>query len=137
MKPSKLFCYGILKRGFNLDLECRYTCNFLGEAIIRGANLYAIGGGAGLRFSDDPLQVVHGEIFEIPDQMWPWLDSIENNGKTYTRKVTTAQMDIRRFGSRGKGITDVKCWVYEHTYPGMRYAHWIESGKFGDDKRVE
>src|SRR5260370_42631174 len=110
IEPNKLFVYGILKRGFQLDLTKR-GCKFIGEAQIQGANLYGIGhkwdgenwSGVGLRFLglpvEDPIRVVHGEIFEIPDgplefpnegdrqwyeerhrNLWDWLDGIDQNG---------------------------------------------------------
>ena len=128
MENNKLFCYGILKRGFELDLR-RHGAEFMSEAYIPGANLYHIHDGVGLRFSDDPLQVAHGEIFSIPDELWGWLDGIEANGHVYERKEVIA---IRPpMGMDDDGWRHV--WVYEHIYfPKEWYteAKLIQGGIF-------
>jgi gamma-glutamylcyclotransferase (GGCT)/AIG2-like uncharacterized protein YtfP len=136
MQPSTLFVYGILKRNFQLDLEQR-GAKFLGEAQLPGAILYRIGhGGVGLRLVEDPLKVAYGEVFEIPDgwiehnkTMWNWLDSIENNGLAYTRKVVQVCVTLpEEDGMVGMEMKNV--WTYEHTFPGMKYDKPIESGRY-------
>lgn len=134
---KKLFVYGILKRGFELDLR-DYGCTFVGEAALPGAILYGLGGryeentnpskyhGVGLRFSEDPERVAHGEVFDVPDFLWHWLDQIENNGFSYTRKVVQAKMEV----APEDGLHNVDVWVYEHTFPGMEYVNPIEGGVF-------
>ena len=126
MNPNVLFVYGILKRGFQLDLEQR-GAKFLGEAQLPGAILYRIGhGGVGLRLVEDLNKVAYGEVFEIPHcrpdryAEWGWLDEIENNGLVYTRKVVPVHFP--------KSNADLLTWVYEHTYPSARYDRPIESG---------
>lgn len=147
----KLFVYGILKRNYELDLR-KFGCTFLGEAELPGATLYGIGGqnhdrlslddfgkdsprqwsGVGLRFTPkDPDGVAHGEVFEIPDSLWDWLDTIENNGFTYTRKVVQVQVKVgERFRDGAPVYEPVEAWVYEHTFPGMEYKNPIEGGVF-------
>lgn len=106
---NKLFVYGILKRGFQLDLT-KYGCKFLGEALLTGAVLHKIGDGTGLRFSEDPLEVAFGEVFEIDDVgLWAWLDEIEANGHNYNRVLTTSCIEDSR-----DGLKEIECWVYEH-----------------------
>lgn len=107
---DKLFVYGILKRSYELDLEKR-GCKFLGSAIISNSVLYRISTGVGLRFEDGCD--VSGEVFEVPDKLWPWLDCIENNGITYTR----VEKDL----VFKQNTEPVKAWVYEHTYWPKKY----------------
>lgn len=136
-----LFVYGILKRGKALDLS-RHGGKFLGEATLRDANIYRIGGGVGLRLNE-PGGLVHGEVFEIPDVgikvaeenpaeigllrfphahlMWHWLDEIENNGVVYTRKVVEPAFDIG---------DSIKAWVYEHNHAHFRESEKIKDGVY-------
>jgi gamma-glutamylcyclotransferase (GGCT)/AIG2-like uncharacterized protein YtfP len=123
-----LFVYGILKRGFPLDLR-RHGAEFLGEARIKGAKLLKINEGVGLRWSNDPFEVAYGEIFSIPDDLWPWLDAIESNGQVYTRTLAMART--------GKGFSTpdevMQVQVYLHTYYGAdKYEKLpvIEGGRF-------
>jgi gamma-glutamylcyclotransferase (GGCT)/AIG2-like uncharacterized protein YtfP len=64
-----------------------------------------------------------GEVFEIPDKLWPWLDDIEQNGFCYTRKVENVYFD-----THGEFK---EAWVYAHTFPGMKYTTPIESNEYG------
>jgi len=132
----KLFVYGILKRNYDLDLR-KYNAKFIGKAVLPGAILYGIGplhegpyvggegredfSGVGLRFTEDLTKHAYGEVFEIPDHLWDWLDSIENNGFSYTRKEVQVEMET---------WVKTEAWVYEHTYPHMVYDSPIESGVF-------
>lgn len=124
---NHLFVYGILKRGFHLDLERpEYGGKFVGEAFIPGSRLYALGAGVGLRFSGDPLEVAHGEIFEINPGLWHYLDGIEANGRTYTRKIVTCILE-------GDKLKEIEAWVYEHTYfseDGYKRLPVIEGGVY-------
>jgi gamma-glutamylcyclotransferase (GGCT)/AIG2-like uncharacterized protein YtfP len=126
-----IFCYGLLKRKFRLDLSARGG-TFLGEGAIEGATLRPIGGGVGLRFDQDCSYIAHGEVFLIPTRLWPWLDTIENNGVTYTRCVT----DVNLIDPIDKSVSVVKAWVYEHTYKNMAYTHPIPGGRYVDPSHV-
>jgi len=128
-KHENLFVYGILKRGFQLDLE-KHQAQFIGLAAIEGASLRPIGGGVGLRFEKDVSQIAYGELFRVPTYLWPWLDYLENNGFTYTRKM----VDVNVFAEDASIVEGVvPAWVYEHTYPGMAYASAIPGGCFEQD----
>lgn len=118
-KSDLLFVYGILKRGFALDLT-RYGAKFLGEAQIDGVNLYSIGGGVGLRRSENPNDTAYGELFEIPNKLWSWLDDIEGHPRNYKREimnVTTEEFDYRL-----DDLIRTKAWVYIHQYPHEKYG---------------
>ena len=124
---TNCFATGYFKRGFSLDLT-HYGGRYMGNASLYGASLHPIGDGVGLRFTkpfgvDQSIPIARGEVFQIPDRLWAWLDLIENNGHCYTRKVVTVVVHDPVEEDEG-----VEAWVYEHSYPGMNYATPIESG---------
>ena len=125
-----LFVYGILKRGFILDLT--YRAEFIGEAVLPGAILYSIGNGVGLRFTEDIQREVYGEVFNISLKLWKWLDSIESNGFAYTRKI----VDVGVGNPEGPDFGWMNAWVYEHTFPGMKYDKPILNGVYNSNIRV-
>ena len=129
MKNNKLFAYGILKRGYELDLA-KYGAKFISEAHISNAALYGIGHrwsheshpnegreyhGVGLKLDVGPDRVAHGELWEIPDRLWDWLDSIEQNGRVYTRKVEVVNVPLPP-DELQVGIAMTSAWVYEHNH---------------------
>lgn len=109
-----------MKRGFELDLA-KYGAKFMGPARVAGTQLYHIGGGVGLRKEGDGAAI--GELWIIPNSLWPWLDDIEQNGFCYTREEVRVNLDIKP-----QDIIDAheKAWVYVHTYPGMEYELPVE-----------
>lgn len=113
---NKLFCYGILKKGFALDLE-HEGAKFLGEATLQPANIYRIGGGVGLAIEDRGK--VHGEVFEIPEGFWKWLDRIEGHPYTYQRQVFEVSLN-------GEVMP---AWVYVHQHPNF-FGALIQSGNY-------
>jgi len=146
MKPNKLFVYGILKRGYELDLS-DHKATFLGDAHIDGAVLYGIGHiwrheshpnegrqyhGVGLKLDVGPLEVAYGELWDIPNTLWDWLDSIEQNGYVYTRKVVPVKLQEYPAGAPydSEVYKTVDAWTYEHCYPDFSYDNKIEGGKF-------
>jgi len=135
MKPNFLFVYGILKRGKSADLSL-YGAKFVGEAQLDGAQLYHIGQGVGLRLNQQDngnyqdlgsIVAAHGEVWEIPDELWNWLDKIERNGFCYTRKIVDVFLE------------NVNCdptltvWTYEHTYPDFVYDKPVEGNDWKGD----
>jgi gamma-glutamylcyclotransferase (GGCT)/AIG2-like uncharacterized protein YtfP len=121
---NKLFVYGILKRNFSLDLS-RHGAKFIGKAQIEGADLYKIGRGVGLRFAGKDHKAI-GELFEIPERLWPWLDQLESNGFAYTR----SEVEVQRIDWAAVENGTVRAWVYEHTFPGMRYTETYDNGTY-------
>jgi|SRR6267378_234468 len=124
LKSDFLFVYGILKRGFILDLTRR--AEFIGEAMLPSAILYKIGSGVGLRFIEDNNRKVYGEVFKIPSRLWEWLDDIESNGVAYTRKI----VEVAVGNPEGPDYGWMMAWVYEHTFPGMKYDRPILNGVY-------
>lgn len=148
MENNKLFCYGILKRGYELDLN-NYGAKYLGEAVIPGAVLYGIGrryehethpndgrefSGVGLKLDVDPsgVEAAHGELWEVPADLWTFLDQIESNGRVYTRKEVKVLLTLREENGKGPmlpyGIETA--WVYVHNYAGFAEKDKIKGGVF-------
>ena len=121
VKPNKLFAYGILKKGFSLDLS-REGAKFIGEAILQPANLYSIGAGVGLLLEDEGK--VHGEVFEIPERMWKWLDQIEGHPHLYQRQ--------RVWPVLAHSNDEIEAYVYVYQRPEY-LGRLIESGNYDDN----
>jgi gamma-glutamylcyclotransferase (GGCT)/AIG2-like uncharacterized protein YtfP len=131
MENKKLMTYGILKRGLELDLT-NYDAEFLGECYIEGASLFGIGPigggkfrGVGLRLTRDK-EIAYGELWDIPDELWDWLDGIEQNGRVYTRKI----VPVCLWDEQEAVDKVVDAWVYEHCFKDFRYTDKIEGGRF-------
>ncbi len=116
-----LFCYGILKRGFELDLR-RYDAKFIDSAIIDYAKIYQIGSGVGLTLSQDGDDVVYGELFKIPYDLWTWLDRIEGHPYNYKREIKSI------YYKSVVGYNE-KAWVYIHQHPKC-FGKRIKSGRY-------
>ena len=119
MNPDKLFVYGILKRGFQLDLEKR-GAKFIGKAILLDAALYCLGSGVGMKL--EPGKVAHGEVFKIPKDKWSWLDSIEGHPYNYRRVIVEPLLT-----NLGEAGMTMKTWAYEFPHPTQSI---IESGNY-------
>ena len=74
-----LFVYGTLMRGQRAALT---GAAFLGEAVVEGFGLYHLGGYPAIAPADGR---VHGELYEVPDAMWPALDRYEGVPALYRR----------------------------------------------------
>lgn len=136
MIPQYLAVYGILKKGFALDLNKIPEATFVGPGIINGANLYRIGTGVGLRFVEDPNRVAKVEVYDIKPGLWSWLDMIEANGMAYTRKVVSTFVDVDH-PLEGIQKLAFDTWVYEHSFPGMKYTRLIEDGNYTYEGRYD
>ena len=66
MTSDRLFVYGTLMRGFDHPMAKLLSANadFIGEASCRG-KLYLVKHYPGLVLSDDPADIVHGELFRL------------------------------------------------------------------------
>jgi gamma-glutamylcyclotransferase (GGCT)/AIG2-like uncharacterized protein YtfP len=129
-KNNKLAVYGILRKGYALDLE-HAGCKFEYEAKMPYIDLYRIQEGVGARVSLERDHQAQIEVFTIPNEhTWSWLDEIETNGVVYTR---TEKQVITPDGK----VDSV--WIYLHTmFPpdvyGTRFPR-IPNGNFtGTDK---
>lgn len=77
MKTVKIFVYGTLKKGFrNHD---RFCGNAIGiEPATVNGKLYDTGWGfPAMQLSDNPDDIVHGEIITLPEADLPAIDRLE------------------------------------------------------------
>ncbi len=82
---ESLFVYGSLRRGERAEaLLAGGAC--LGAARTRG-RLYDLGAYPGLVASDEEADVVHGELWSVPEALLPRLDRYE--GDAYRRERTS------------------------------------------------
>jgi len=138
VRPAHLFVYGTLMRaanGWRLGKPQRERLaresTFIAAATI-AARLYDLGNYPGLLLSDDPVDVVHGEILALadPGHSFDWLDPYESivpgreADSEYRREKVTARL------ADGTAIT---AWTYVYNHdlsaaaavPGGR---WLARG---------
>lgn len=80
----KLFTYGLLRRGRRLHY-------YLDEAKLVGittvvGRLATVGDDITALTVGD--QHIPGEVYEVPDTVWPFLDRLEGHPETYVRRET-------------------------------------------------
>ena len=131
MNSDRLFVYGTLMRGFDHPMAKMLSANadFLGEARCRG-RLYLIKHYPGLVLSNDPADIVHGELFRLREReaMLHEFDMYEACGDNfpqpteYVRKMLPLMLED---GSVGEA------WTYIYNWPVTKLPR-IESGKFLD-----
>lgn len=108
----KLFVYGTLRLGHPNGARFGLTADRLVEqgAKLHGFNLFDISWFPGVQPAVDPQSgardlssAVTGDVFEVPDNLWPALDSYEGAPNLYRRE--TVQIE---------GHGDVEVYVYNH-----------------------
>lgn len=120
MKTVKIFVYGTLKKGFrNHD---RFCGNAIGiePATVNGI-LYDTGCGfPAMQLSDNPDDLVHGEIITLPEADLPAIDRLEGVPRLYQRIEVRAESEA---GTESAAY----CYVMEHLPPGaIRKKGWLE-----------
>jgi len=128
-KCDLLFVYGILKRGFSLDLR-NYDAQFIDKAEFPGAKIYRIGSGVGLSLSKDITDIVYGEVFRIPHSLWGWLDDIEGHPYNYKREIQHIYCP-KACKSKDLVYMDgyINAYVYIHQRPNC-FGGQIKSGRY-------
>jgi gamma-glutamylcyclotransferase (GGCT)/AIG2-like uncharacterized protein YtfP len=129
MTSDRLFVYGTLMRGFDHPMAKMLSANadFLGEARCRG-RLYLIKHYPGLVLSNDPADIVHGELFRLREREATLheFDMYEACGDNfpqpteYLRKMLPLMLED---GSAGEA------WTYIYNWPVTKLPR-IASGKF-------
>ncbi|MCA6122472.1 gamma-glutamylcyclotransferase [Bradyrhizobium sp. WSM 1704] len=129
MTSDLLFVYGTLMRGFDHPMAKLLSANadFLGAAQCRG-RLYLVKHYPGLVTSDDPDDIVHGELFRLRarDAMLGEFDMYEACGEgfppptEYIREMLSVTLAD---GSTGEA------WTYLYNWPVSGLPR-IASGKF-------
>jgi gamma-glutamylcyclotransferase (GGCT)/AIG2-like uncharacterized protein YtfP len=131
MTSDRLFVYGTLMRGFDHPMARLLAANaeFLGKAQCLG-RLYLVRHYPGLLFSNDPADIVHGELYRLhePDALLREFDMYEACGEgfeqptEYVRQMLTVTL--------GDG-TAREAWTYVYNWP-VSELPLITSGRFLD-----
>jgi gamma-glutamylcyclotransferase (GGCT)/AIG2-like uncharacterized protein YtfP len=129
MISDRLFVYGTLMRGFDHPMARLLAANadFLGAARCRG-RLYLIKHYPGLVLSDNPIDVVFGELFRLrePDALLREFDLYEACGEgfpeptEYVRRMVPLTLDDDAVGD---------AWTYLYNWDVSQLPR-IASGKF-------
>jgi gamma-glutamylcyclotransferase (GGCT)/AIG2-like uncharacterized protein YtfP len=129
MTSDRLFVYGTLMRGFDHPMARLLSANadFIGEAKCRG-RLYLVKHYPGLVLSDDPADIVFGELYRLRerDAMLREFDMYEACGEgfaqptEYSRKMLQVTLDAG-------AVSEV--WTYLYNWPVTDLPR-IASGRF-------
>jgi gamma-glutamylcyclotransferase (GGCT)/AIG2-like uncharacterized protein YtfP len=129
MTSDLLFVYGTLMRGYSHPMARLLSANadFLGEASCRG-RLYQVKHYPGLVLSDDPSDIVFGELYRLRavDDLLREFDMYEACGEgfpeptQYVRRMLPVR--LAEDGTRD-------AWTYIYNWP-VAGLSWIESGRF-------
>ena len=129
MNSDRLFVYGTLMRGYDHPMAQLLSRNadFIGEARCRG-RLYLVKHYPGLVLSDDPADIVSGELYRLrePDALLREFDMYEACGEgfaaptQYIRQMLTLTRD---------GQAADQAWTYVYNWPVAGLPR-IASGRF-------
>jgi gamma-glutamylcyclotransferase (GGCT)/AIG2-like uncharacterized protein YtfP len=129
MISDRLFVYGTLMRGFDHPMAKLLSANadFLGPARCRG-RLHLIKHYPGLVLSDDPADIVHGELFRLRerDAMLHEFDMYEACGENFPQPTEYVREMLQVTLDDGSA-TDT--WTYIYNWPVTKLPR-IASGKF-------
>ena len=129
MISDRLFVYGTLMRGFDHPMAklLSRSADFLGPARCRG-RLYLVRHYPGLVRSDDPAEIVFGELYRlrIHDELLRELDMYEACGEGFPEPTEYLRRLIDVTLPDG---TSGKAWTYVYNWP-VAGLPIIESGRF-------
>jgi len=129
MISDRLFVYGTLMRGFDHPMAqlLSRSAEFLGEARCRG-RLYLVKHYPGLVLSEDPDEVVFGELFRLraPAELLREFDMYEACGEGF--KAPTEYIRQMLPVTRDDHGAE-QAWSYIYNWPVTRLPR-IESGRF-------
>jgi gamma-glutamylcyclotransferase (GGCT)/AIG2-like uncharacterized protein YtfP len=128
MISDRLFVYGTLMRGFDHPMAQLLTrsANFIGEARCRG-RLYLVKHYPGLVLSDDPNDVVFGELYRLrrPAELLREFDMYEACGEGFAEPTEY----VRRTLSVTVEDGAAEAWTYIYNWP-VAHLPQIASGRF-------
>ena len=129
MISDRLFVYGTLMRGFDHPMARLLTANadFLGAATCRG-RLHLMKHYPGLVLSDDPADMIHGELFRLRarDELLREFDMYEACGDGFAEPTEYVRQMITVALADG---TTSEAWTYVYNWP-VAHLPRIASGKF-------
>src|SRR5205814_1588999 len=129
MISDRLFVYGTLMRGFDHPMAqlLSRSADFLGTATCRG-RLYLIKHYPGLVLSDDPADVVVGELYRLraPDAMLREFDMYEACGEGFAPPTEYVRQMLKLTLADGSAS---EAWTYLYNWKVDGLPR-IASGKF-------
>src|SRR5258706_16296993 len=129
MTSDRLFVYGTLMRGFDHPMAqlLSRSADFIGEARCRG-RLYLVKHYPGLVASDDPNEVVFGELYRLrqPAELLREFDMYEACGEGFARPTEYVRQLL---SVTLHDQTAEDAWSYIYNWPVTRRPQ-IPSGRF-------
>jgi gamma-glutamylcyclotransferase (GGCT)/AIG2-like uncharacterized protein YtfP len=126
--PDHLFVYGTLMRGFDHPMAqlLSRSADFIGEARCRG-RLYLVKHYPGLVPTDDPTEIVFGELFRLrrPAECLREFDMYEACGEGFEPPTEY----LRQMLTVTSGDAAVEAWSYVYNWP-VTHLPRIASGRF-------
>jgi len=131
MTSDRLFVYGTLMRGFDHPMARLLSANadFIGRATCRG-RLYLVKHYPGLVLSDDPADLVFGELYRLRerDAMLREFDMYEACGEGFAQPTEYLRQMLQVALDDG-AVSEV--WTYLYNWPVTNLPR-IASGRFLD-----
>ena len=129
MTSDRLFVYGTLMRGFDHPMARLLSANadFLGPATCRG-RLYLVKHYPGLLLSDDPADLVFGELYRLRqrDAMLREFDMYEACGEGFAQPTEYLRKTLQVALDDGAAS---EAWTYVYNWPVTNLPR-IASGRF-------
>ncbi|RZN31185.1 gamma-glutamylcyclotransferase family protein [Bradyrhizobium sp. Leo121] len=129
MISDRLFVYGTLMRGFDHPMARLLSGNadFISEARCQG-RLYRVAHYPALELSDDPADIVHGELFRlrVPDELLREFDMYEACGEGFPQPTEYVRQMLPLTLADG---TTAEAWTYVYNWP-VAHLPRIASGRF-------
>lgn len=129
MISDRLFVYGTLMRGYDHPMAKLLAANadFLGQATCRG-RLYLVRHYPGLLTSDDPADIVHGELFRLRerDALLREFDMYEACGEGFAEPTEYVRRMLSVTHADG---TASEAWTYLYNWPVAKLPR-VVSGRF-------
>jgi gamma-glutamylcyclotransferase (GGCT)/AIG2-like uncharacterized protein YtfP len=129
MTSDRLFVYGTLMRGFDHPMARLLSANadFIGEAKCRG-RLYLVKHYPGLVLSDDPADIVCGELYRLREReaMLREFDMYEASGEGFAQP-TEYLREMLQVALDDGAVSEA--WTYVYNWPLTQLAP-IASGRF-------
>jgi gamma-glutamylcyclotransferase (GGCT)/AIG2-like uncharacterized protein YtfP len=129
MTSDRLFVYGTLMRGFDHPMARLLSANadFLGDAKCRG-RLYLVKHYPGLVLSDDPADIVFGELYRLRerDALLGEFDMYEACGEGFAQPTEYLRQMLQVALDDG-AVSEV--WTYVYNWPVTNFPR-IASGRF-------
>jgi gamma-glutamylcyclotransferase (GGCT)/AIG2-like uncharacterized protein YtfP len=129
MISDRLFVYGTLMRGFDHPMAqlLSRSADFIGEARCQG-RLYLVKHYPGLVLSDDPTDVVFGELYRLhaPDELLREFDMYEACGEGFAQPTEYIRQMLP-VTSLDHSVDEA--WTYLYNWPVAQLSR-IPSGRF-------